>query len=153
IGLDLPAATQRNDHIWRQNRQEITSYVRALHASASDGATPFSLIWQSLRARTTLADLTDAFRGVKIETNLLQNPDRLSEITGDIEIFTGVAQPFVDSFGHPSRSPWSKITFGDFPAYDAPSFIQALSNLRSCALTIQDAIKRYTHLGVASVED
>ena len=51
VGLSSMPTAQRIDPTWLQNREEITSYVRALHAEAQDGATPFELIWKALRGR------------------------------------------------------------------------------------------------------
>ena len=152
IGLDLPV-TQRIDPTWRQSREEITSYVRALHASASDGATAFDLIWRSLRGRTTHVDLADAFKDVNIPTDLLQDPGRLSEIDGDVKILAGMAQTFAGSFGHPGRSPWSQVIFADFPTYDAPRFLQAISALRRPTLATQEVIAHHAGLGVVAADD
>ena len=152
-GLDRPVAMQRFDPAWSHSRKEVTSYVRALHANASDGTTAFSLIWQSLRSRTIHADLVDAFKDVKMPTDLLQDTGRLPKIAGDVKIFADMAATFASSFGHPGRSPWSQVNFADFPAYDAPRFLLALSALRRPVLAAEEAIVRHAGLGVAGVGD
>ena len=83
VGLSSVPATQKTDPAWRQNREEITSYVRALHAEAPDGATPFGLIWKALRGRTEFADLVDALKSVKLSPALLEDPDALTAIAGE----------------------------------------------------------------------
>ncbi len=153
IGLDLPAATQRVDPSWFQNREEITSYVRALHTSDADGTTAFGLIWQSLRGRTVHADIFGTFDGVSIPKDLLRDPRRLHECTGNVEIFASMAQTFATSFGHPGRSPWSQVNFADFPTYDAPRFLRTLLDLRRPSQSMLEAHTRHEKLGIANADD
>jgi hypothetical protein len=42
VGLTSNLFSQRIDPTWRQSREEISSYIRALHARAPDGVTPYS---------------------------------------------------------------------------------------------------------------
>jgi hypothetical protein len=42
VGLTTNLFSQRIDPTWRQSREEISSYIRALHARAPDGVTPYS---------------------------------------------------------------------------------------------------------------
>ncbi len=139
VGLSSIPATQRID----PNRQEITSYVRALHAEAPDGATPFGLIWKALRGRREFADLVDALKSVKISPALLEDPDKLTAIAGDIEILADVAATFARNFGHPGSSPWTRVTFSDFPSQDAARFIDALTALRDASRDTIEAIARH----------
>ena len=153
IGLSSIPATQRVDPTWLQNREEITSYVRALHAEAPDGATPFALIWEALRGRTEFADLVDALKSVKPSPALLEDPEKLTAIAGEIEILADVAATFARNFGHPSSSPWSRVTFSDFPSHDAARFIDALTALRDASRATIEAIARHVGIGIRGPKD
>ena len=148
----LSARAQPADVAWVKSRDEITNYVRALHAEAEDGSTPFRLIWRSLRSRTELADLMAALKEVKTDPALLVAQARLAEISADLRVYAGMAASFAAMFGHPAQSPWSKIQFSDFPPYDAPRFIEALQTLRSQALDTQAAVARYAGIGVSDLD-
>ena len=152
VGLNVPAV-QRIDPTWRQSREEISSNVNALHASELDGETPYSLVWASLRGRSLNADLAGAFEDVEIPVDLLQNPAPLPEINGQVQIFADMARMFVDNFGHPSRSPWSQISFFDFPACDARRFLQAVSAIKAPVRAMEEAISRHAGLGIAGADD
>ena len=153
VGLSSIPANQRIDPTWLQNREEITSYVRALHAEAPDGATPFELIWKALRGRTEFADLVDALRSVRISPALLEDPDKLTAIAGDMEILADVAATFARSFGPPGSSPWSRVTFSDFPSHDAARFVDALTALRNTSRTTIEAITRHVGMGIKGPKD
>jgi uncharacterized protein DUF4011/AAA domain-containing protein len=153
VGLSSIPATQRIDPTRLQNREEITSYVRALHAEAQDGATPFELIWKALRGRTDFADLADALKSVKLSPALLEDPDKLTAIAGDTEIFADTAATFARNFGHPGSSPWSRVTFSDFPSYDAARFVDALTDLRDTSRTLIEAIARHVGIGIKGSKD
>ena len=147
----LAAPAQTVDVAWAKSKQEIASYVQALHAEQEDGSTPFALIWGALRKRTNLADLADALEDVQIEEDLIADRIRLAEVAADLGIYAGGAASFAATFGHPARSPWAKVTFSDFPRYDVPQFIKALEALRTSALATREAITRYTGIGVRNV--
>ena len=153
IGASSIAATQKTDPTWCQNREEITSYVRALHAAAPDGATPFGLIWKALRGRTEFASLVDALKSVELYPALLRDPDALTAIAGELEIFADMAETFTRNFGQPGSSPWSRLTFSDFPSYNATRFVDALADLRDTSRTTIEAIARHTGLGIREPKD
>ena len=153
VGVSSVLATQKTDPAWRQNREEITSYVRALHAAAPDGATPFGLIWKALRGRTEFANLVDALKSVELSPAILQDPDALTAIAGELEILAGMAATFTGNFGHPSSSPWSRVTFSDFPSYDAARFLDVLTNLRDTSKNTIEAIARHTGIGIKGPKD
>ena len=153
VGVSSIPATQKIDPTWRQNREEITSYVRALHAAAPDGATPFGLIWKALRGRTEFANLVDALKTVELSPALLGDPDALTAIAGDIEILAGMAATFARNFGYPGRSPWSRVTFSDFPSYDAARFVDALTALRDTSRSTIEAITRHVGIGIKGPKD
>jgi hypothetical protein len=113
----LAVPTQTVDVAWAHSKQEITSYVRALHAEQEDGSTPFALIWDTLRKRTTLADLTAALKGVRIDQGVLSDRARPAEIAADPGVYSRMAALFATTFGHPPsrrgqmcRSPTSRLT-------------------------------------------
>jgi hypothetical protein len=147
----LAAPTQMVDVAWAKSKQEIASYVQALHAEQEDGSTPFALIWSALRKRTNLADLGDAFEDLQFEADLINDRTRLAQVSADLDIYAGVAASFAATFGHPARSPWAKVTFSDFPRYDVPRFMKALEALRTSALSTQETIACYTGIGVRDV--
>ena len=153
VGLASSPATQRIDPTWLQNREEITSYVRALHAEAPDGSTPFVLIWKALRGRTDFADLADVLKSVKLSPALLEDPDKLTAIAGDIEIFADTAATFAHNFGHPGSSPWSRVTFSDFPSYDAARFLDALTAIRDSSRTTIEALARHVGIDIKGPKD
>jgi Protein of unknown function (DUF4011)/AAA domain len=130
----LPAPTQLVDVAWAKSKHEITSYVHALHAEREDGSTPFGLIWDALRKRTNLTDLAAALKDVQIDQDLLADRARLAEITADLEFYATTAASFAANFGHPTKSPWAKVPFSDFPPYDAPRLVEALEALRTTTL-------------------
>jgi Protein of unknown function (DUF4011)/REase_MTES_1575/AAA domain len=153
VGLSSTSVNQRIDPTWRQSREEISSYVRALHAAAPDGVTPFGLIWKALRGRTEFADLVDALKTVKLSPGFLQDPDKLTVIAGYIEIFADTAATFARNFGHPSGSPWWRVTFSDFPSYDARQFLDALTALRDTSRATIEAIARHVGIGIEEPKD
>jgi hypothetical protein len=114
-GPHLSGAKVWNDATWQQCREEIASYVGALHAEAADGETAFGLIWKALRGRSLHSDLASAFKDVKLPNGPIQNADWLSTVGGDVQILSEMTRAFARSFGHPSRSPWAAVTFSDFP--------------------------------------
>ena len=147
----LAAPAQPADVAWAKGKQEITSYVRALHAEQYDGSTPFALIWEAFRRRTKLVDLISVLKDVQIDQGLLADRARLAEAVADLGVYAGMAASFAASFGHPSHSPWAKVPFSDFPPYDVPRFIEALEALRGPALATREAITRYAGIGVLDV--
>lgn len=153
VGRSPNPATQRVDPTWVQSREEITAYVRALHEEAPDGATPFVLIWKALRGRTEFADLVEGLRSVKISAPLLEDPNILIAVEGDIQILTDVTESFTRNFGPPTSCPWSKITFSDFPSHDAARFIGALTDLRDNSKATIEAIVRHAGIGISGPQD
>ena len=111
------------------------------------------LIWKALRGRTEFADLVDALKSVKISPALLEDPDKLTAIAGDIEILADVAATFARNFGHPGSSPWSRVTFSDFPSHDAARFIDALTDLRDTSRAAIEAIARHVGIGIKGPKD
>ena len=147
------SAVHSIDPTWRKSREEIVSYVQALHQRASDGATPFSLIWQTLRGNSQNPDLASVLKQVNLPAELLQDSDGFSDVKDEVQIFADIAQTFADYFGHPALSPWSRIEFGEFPSYDAARFLQTLSSLGCHTQSIQKVISRYSALGIVSTDD
>ena len=111
------------------------------------------MIWEALRGRTEFADLVDALKSVKISPALLEDPDELTAIAGDIEILTDMAATFARNFGHPGSSPWSRVTFSDFPSYDAARFVDALTALRDTSRATIEAIARHVGIGIKGPKD
>jgi hypothetical protein len=44
-----------------------------------------------------------------------------------------VSAAFLTAFGHPARSPWSDLTFGDIQRSDIDRFVMKLTELRVVA--------------------
>ena len=141
------------DPVWQQNRREITSYINALHYETEDGATTFGLIWKALRGRRSYADLISAFKAVSFARELLHDPAKLSYLRGEIRVLSDMQASFTQSFGHPAQSPWAKMAFGDFPAFEASHFVEALLALREPTRATLAAISRHAESGVRSVHD
>ena len=112
------ASSNEDDTTWKFARSQIAEYLEALHTEAEDGATPFKLIWSSIRGGTINADLQGVFKGVSIPAVLLSDPAKLRHASGRLGIFATTAESFADAYGHPSRSPWSLTPPGNLPAYE-----------------------------------
>jgi very-short-patch-repair endonuclease len=141
------------DPVWQQNRREITSYVNALHCEAEAGGTAFGLIWKALRGRRSYADLMPAFKTVNVAPELLRDPVKRSHMRGEIRVLSDMQDSFSRSFGHPARSPWAKVEFGDFPSFEASRFVDLLATLREQVRAKGAAITRHAGSGIRTVED
>lgn len=152
-GKRSSAGEQKIDPAWRQNRQQVSTYVNALHAEAADGKTVFALMWRALRGRRDFADLADALKSVKLPAHLLNDLDEIAKLSSEVAIFAGVQLDFAREFGHPGKSPWLRVTFGDFAPYDAPRFISALIEFRAHVVAQRETLGRHADLGVRSLDD
>ena len=152
-GVELPSANPRSDPIWHQTREEISSYLKALHKPEQDGSTAFGLIWRAMHGRSVHPDLAACFKNVRLAADLLQDPGQISLISSDLVVLADNAQDFANSFGHPGQSPWARVVLGDFPPYEAPRLVEALTAFRELALAAQQMIYRLANLGVSNEQD
>ena len=141
------------DPVWAHNRLEITSYVNGLHHVAEDGATTFDMIWRALRGRRSYADLTTAFKAVSIASDLLRDPVELSRSRDEMRVLAEMQESFTQSFGHPNKSPWTEVSFGNFPAFDARRLVEALVALRELTRVTIAAVARHAETGAHSAAE
>ncbi|TGS46253.1 DUF3320 domain-containing protein [Mesorhizobium sp. M8A.F.Ca.ET.181.01.1.1] len=153
VGRSARAATAQEDTTWAFARAQISEYLNDLHSEADDGATPFEMIWKSIRGRSVNADLGDFFNDVHMPDDLLGDPRNLWDVRGKLEIFAASAQAFHDSYGHPSASPWSATPPGHLPAYERDQFLAAIQGLRDAAAELAKFMDRHEGLGILSDED
>jgi hypothetical protein len=144
----VPTRAEPPDVSWVNCREEITRYVRALHAERPDGATAYGLIWEALRGQSKFADLGSALRDIKIPASLIDNPQAIAAATDELGAYAGVASAFALAFGHPAKSLWATVEFSNFHGYEVPQFLQALEAARTSAADMLQTLTRYAEIGV-----
>jgi very-short-patch-repair endonuclease len=144
---------RKADSVWADSRAEISQYVQALHSPGADGETPFGLIWKALRARTVHAASTNCFKDVILPSQLLESADRIVACEAELQIYAEMASDFEATFGHCSKSPWASVQLADFPLYDAPRFINAVSALQTANDAVFAIKAQYVHFGDISSRD
>ena len=149
----FPAPVPFSDATWAQSRQEVTEYARAMHEAGSDGATPFSLIWQALRGRSLYGGAIQAFASIGLPMELLLDPVRRDYVRGDLGLLAQMSTDFTANFGDPRRSPWVAVEFLDVQAYDARRFVDSVLRLGSVAETALATVARHHGLGVRDEAD
>lgn len=152
-GINVALAASRRDPIWRQAREEISSYLRALHRPEPDGSTAFDLIWKAVHQASANGDIADDFRDVLLDAGLLRDAGRIALLCSDLEAWAALAQDFADMFGHPGSSRWAKVVLGDFPPYETPRLLQVLTSLRQRCLATQQITLQLEYLGIGDEQD
>ncbi|WP_084572943.1 DUF4011 domain-containing protein [Methylocapsa aurea] len=139
------------DPTWVESRDEISRYVAALHAEDADGLTPFNLIWRAVRGRSRNSDVMDSMRPIVLSSDVLDDPNRLAELRGQIEIYAHLSTSFASSFGHPAHSPWACVQLGDFPTFEIPRLIDTLTKLHDAASELTKYFARNDDLGAGTL--
>jgi very-short-patch-repair endonuclease len=153
IGSRLPSVRDQDDATWSFARSQIAEYLNALHATADDGATPFSLIWKAIRGRSANSDILGILKDTTLPASLLTDAGKLFDVRGRLEMFAANAQLFADTYGHPSLSPWAVTPPGSVPAYDRDPMQDAIRGLRKSASDLLGVIHRREALGLSNVRD
>jgi very-short-patch-repair endonuclease len=134
-------------------RTQIAEYLEALHEEAEDGATPFNLIWRSVRGRSLNADIPAMLKGIDIPLSQVIDPITLQEMRGKLEIFANSAQAFCANYGHPSLSPWNITSPNELAAFDREPLLSAIGELRQSTMDLLLFIEAHQAIGIASYRD
>jgi Protein of unknown function (DUF4011) len=70
------------DATWEDGRRAVATYLTSLHAEDSDGETPFSLIWRSLRARSEIGEALESFKAIDLPSRFIGELHRLCRCFG-----------------------------------------------------------------------
>ena len=153
IGTPSKGADVQTDATWSFTRAEISQYVAALHAEAADGATPFQLIWKSIRGRTIHNDVQDVLEAIGIPTSLLEDPQRLAAVSGRLEIFAASAQSFADAHGRWNMSPWCVTPPQSNEIFSSDGMLKAIADLRQATSDLAEFFDNQDALGIASAAE
>ena len=147
-------ATNVNTIGWSESRAAIARYLAGLHAQGPDGITPFEHIWKALRGRSENGDVMDTFKSYGVPKDLLLDQAKLTSAQLRMTDFGNVSTAFMETFGHPARSPWAKLHFNDIPRYEIDRLISQLTELRAVAAGLTDHFERFASvLALEAVED
>lgn len=138
---------------WHTNRKEIAKYLDALHSPRPGGQTPFDLIWKALRGSAAAPEAVDAFKGVKIFEDLLDNPGMLADAEASLSLFTGSCETFVRSFGHPAESPWHEVGVDSLQSPQIAGLMETLESLGASSRQLSARIAENLDFDVASLQD
>ncbi len=108
-----PASHPGDEATLVQSRAEVSGYAAALHGATGDGARPFDLMWQAIRAGGTSPGILDAFAGIEPPQ---ARPDRVGEIgtaRAALALYADVATTFAAGHGAPENSPWNGLTLDE----------------------------------------
>jgi hypothetical protein len=137
------------DTTWDESRRDIAGYLNALHAEDSDGQSPFSLIWRSLRARTEVGEVIEAFRAIDVPHRLLENTTAFAIAKGEVSLYARMLESYCSMFGPPSASPWSAIRFGEKAGLGITAgFLEHLGILLKNVQTVGGHIRQVADIGV-----
>jgi len=152
-GVDVASAASRRDPIWRQAREEISSYLRALHRPELDGTTAFDLIWKAVYQASENLDIADYFTDVSLDVDLLRDGGQIELLGSDLVAWAAIAQDFADIFGHPASSRWAAVVLGEIPSYEAPRLLRVLTSWRDLSRAAQQIILPLMYLGIGDEQD
>ena len=139
------------DTTWNESRDDIERYLNSLHAGESDGETAFSLIWQSLRARTQLGEALETLMAVDIPTPLFEGGSNYAIAKGALSLYARMQESFCLSFGELANSPWSALQFGEKADIGSTAGLLADLNLiRSNARAVEAVLQQTSNVGVTS---
>jgi very-short-patch-repair endonuclease len=153
IGFHNVAPSTPPDPTWLRSRKEISEYLTALHTHENDTRTPVQLIWQSIRHQSLHAEFLDFFSNVELPSALLNAPDSLPSILGEVEIYAGVAANFMAVYGHPALSPWASLSLDSVPVYEISDLITALQELKISSEKLLSIAKSNADICSTSLDD
>jgi very-short-patch-repair endonuclease len=134
--------------------REVTSYLTSLHAEESDGETPFSLIWRSLRARTQLGETMDGFKTIDFPARLVEDATTYAAVKDEVSLYARMFDAYCSAFGRPTASPWSSLEFGDRAGLGIIAGLSdTLADSRSTAQTLVTVLKETADIGVCELAD
>jgi len=140
------------DITWEKSRRAIAQYLGSLHAEESDGETPFSLIWQSLRARTNLGQAIENFRAIDVPSSLIENPSDYAAAKGEVSLYARMLETFYSTFGVVASSPWYSVEFSEKAGLSVTSgLFEDLGVLRTSARAVTARIQQAGDFGVTGL--
>ncbi|KPL54135.1 hypothetical protein ABB55_19540 [Prosthecomicrobium hirschii] len=148
-GAPAPAA----DPTWRAARAFVSDYVEALHAPAADRATPFSLIWSSIRGAARFADGAAALAATRLPDGLLTDPVALADLTGEVETYAYQVQAFEQAFGPRQACVWSGLIEAEPAPHEQPRLIAALDRMIATGRPVMDLPALLAEFGPATLDE
>jgi very-short-patch-repair endonuclease len=121
------------DLTWLDSRKAISEYLHALHAPADDDATPFDLMWRSIRGRSAQPQLISTFKKTGLPKAFVDDTGSIPVALGQLEIYAHAAQAFTELHGHVAQSPWSQIGIGALPNYEVVALFDTLEETKAVA--------------------
>jgi hypothetical protein len=142
------------DVTWDETRRAIAQYLTSLHAEESDGQSPFSLIWRSLRARSELGELIEAFKAINVPPRLIENPAVYAAVMGETSLYARMLETYCSIFGSPAASPWQALSFGEQARLNVVTgLFEELAAMREHAQAVSDLVQQTADIGVTRLSD
>ena len=139
-----------NRQSWDEARQELGSYLTALHNKDEDGATPFELFWRSILLQRSHQDVPELVLAIPISEQLLENPEKQKYLVNELQVFGRVAQNFCDQFGALSNSPWSAVG-AQAKLAEGADLLRACERVSTTADRLQEIMHSYESIGVHAI--
>jgi very-short-patch-repair endonuclease len=142
------------DATWEESRRAIAAYLTSLHAEDSDGETPFSLIWRSLRARSEIGEALESFKAIDVPSRLIENPTVYAALLGEVSLYARMLETYSSTFGSPAASPWRALSFGEKARLNIiASFFEELAAMRAHARAASDTVRQTADIGVTRLSE
>jgi AAA domain len=142
------------DVTWEESRRAIAGYLASLHAEDSDGETPFSLIWRSLRARSEIGEALEAFKAIDLRSRLIENPTVYAAVLGEISLYARMLETYSSIFGLPAASPWRALSFSEKARLNiVASFFEELAVMRKHAQAASEIVRQAADIGVTRLSE
>ncbi|MCP2080855.1 UNVERIFIED_ORG: very-short-patch-repair endonuclease/DNA polymerase III delta prime subunit [Methylorubrum zatmanii] len=93
-------------------QREVSAYAAALHREAEDGAKPFELMWQAIRARGEDPGTLAAFAGIDLPQAHADRLHEAEQAQATLALYADLATAFATAHGVPEASPWNGLAFG-----------------------------------------
>ncbi|MDR7037977.1 very-short-patch-repair endonuclease/septal ring factor EnvC (AmiA/AmiB activator) [Methylobacterium sp. BE186] len=154
IGMERSSSIHRGPNSSLiQAREEVSGYVAALHREAEDGARPFELMWQAIRARGEEPEFLRTFAGIDLPQI---HADRLHEAERArlaLALYADLATAFSIDHGAPESSPWNALALGPQVSPGmAASLTDDLHRLRTYADEAVTYLNSVADLGVVEMK-
>jgi hypothetical protein len=138
---------------WQSSRKQIAEYVEALHAEDEQGATPFKLMWKSIRHRTTYARLLDVLKSISLPADLVANGTQTSLLRDRLDIYAMSAHTFSDSYGSLESFAWYSTPPQNVMIHSLDEMINAIEALQTATADLVDIFDVHRELGIITAAD
>jgi hypothetical protein len=142
------------DTTWEASRRTVAEYLASLHAAGTDGETPFSLIWRSLRARSEIGEPMELFRAIDLPSRLTEDPAAYAALVGEISLYARMLEAYYSIFRSPTSSPWRTLSFGEKARLSiVAGFTEELAVMRKHAQAVANLLRHTEDIGVSRLTE